>query len=206
MTSSSPIGRSLRHACQSGTDQQIVDSASGRRLELKVARRYFRQIVLGVHYMHGRGFAHRDLSLENVLVNGKDECFVCDFGLATTTTARPNDVVGKAFYMAPEVAAGCTYDPVKDDVWSLGIMLFMMLTGSPLVEHASDKDSRFQFLKAKGIRKLVEAWRLDHAVNGDALHLLTQMLNLDPASRPSVKAILAHPFVTCQSAKCPISE
>ncbi|KAG9406781.1 hypothetical protein AC1031_003105 [Aphanomyces cochlioides] len=192
--------------CDGGELFDIVDSASGRRLELEVARRYFRQILLGVHYMHGRGFAHRDLSLENVLVNGKDECFVCDFGLATTTTARPNDVVGKAFYMAPEVAAGCTYDPVKADVWSLGIMLFMMLTGSPLVEHASDKDSRFQFLKAKGIRKLVEAWRLDHAVNGDALQLLTQMLNFDPALRPSVKAILVHPFVTCQSAKCPISD
>ncbi|RHY28266.1 hypothetical protein DYB32_010088, partial [Aphanomyces invadans] len=182
--------------CVGGELFDLMDSMPNQRLDMKTARRYFRQILHGVQFMHGRGFAHRDLSLENVLVDEKDNCYICDFGLAAFASAPARETVGKAFYMAPEVAVvRGSYDPVKADMWSLGIMLFMMLTGSPLVEMASNKDSRYRYLQAQGLPRLVDAWRVGHAVHGDALDLLQRMLVRDPASRLSLQAVLDHPFV-----------
>ncbi|RHZ05319.1 hypothetical protein DYB37_007051, partial [Aphanomyces astaci] len=185
--------------CVGGELFDLMDSMPDQRLDMDMARRYFRQILHGVQFMHARGFAHRDLSLENVLVDGKDNCYICDFGLATFADAPSQDTVGKAFYMAPEVAVvtrGASYDPVKADIWSLGIMLFMMLTGSPLVEMASVKDSRYRYLQTQGLPRLVDAWRVGHAVHGDALDLLQRMLCRNPASRLSLQAVLDHPFVS----------
>lgn len=95
------------------------------------------QVLRGVHFMHSHGIAHRDLSLENVLLGQDGTCKIADFGLSTDATTISRDCVGKDNYMAPEVVAREAYDPSKADVWSLGIMWFMMLTGSPLLPIAS---------------------------------------------------------------------
>ncbi|EGZ18023.1 hypothetical protein PHYSODRAFT_255780 [Phytophthora sojae] len=90
------------------------------------------QIFHGVDYLHRvLGIAHRDLSLENVLLHD-GECKISDFGLSVDAATRCKARVGKEYYMAPEVVAGKTNDPVKADIWSLGIMWFILLTGSPL--------------------------------------------------------------------------
>ncbi|GLE10938.1 hypothetical protein PINS_up023210 [Pythium insidiosum] len=102
--------------------------------------------------MHSNGFAHRDLSLENVLVTDDNTCKVCDFGLAAVADQPSNETVGKMFYMAPEVLSGSSYDPKKADVWSLGVMLFIMLFGAPPVESAAPTDARFKIISTKGIR------------------------------------------------------
>ncbi|GMF44073.1 unnamed protein product [Phytophthora lilii] len=100
------------------------------------------QVFAGVNYLHQQiGIAHRDLSLENVLMHN-GECKVSDFGLSVAAKARCKERVGKEYYMAPEVVAGKTYDPVKADIWSLGIMWFILLTGSPLVAIASFQKRR----------------------------------------------------------------
>ncbi|KAG6612200.1 serine/threonine protein kinase [Phytophthora cinnamomi] len=93
--------------------------------------RLCRQVTLGLHFLHSNGIAHRDVSLENVLLRG-GVCKLSDFGLATDAERMCAEVVGKANYMAPEVVAGEAYAPVAADMWSLGIVLFIMLTGSPL--------------------------------------------------------------------------
>ncbi|KAI9981050.1 hypothetical protein PInf_010408 [Phytophthora infestans] len=75
-----------------------------------------KQIFNGVNYMHRvLAIAHRDLSLENVLMNN-GECKISDFGLSVNANTRCTDRVGKEYYMAPEVVAGEEYDPVKADI------------------------------------------------------------------------------------------
>ncbi|KAF0700497.1 Aste57867_8981 [Aphanomyces stellatus] len=161
-------------------------------LPLGVAQRYFGQLVQGVGYMHAQGVAHRDLSLENVLIYD-DKCCVCDFGLAVPTSATCKDTVGKPFYMAPEVVQGIEYDPAKADVWSLGIMLFMLLSGIPLWQIAAPKDPLFAFVKKQGLRRVTTAWnlRLDDTV----MELLEGMLCMDLTKRFSLAQVAAHAFV-----------
>ncbi|RLN63390.1 hypothetical protein BBJ29_001731 [Phytophthora kernoviae] len=81
-----------------------------------------KQIFAGVDYLHRQlGIAHRDLSLENVLMHN-GECKISDFGLSVSAKSRCVERVGKEYYMAPEMVAGEEYDPVKADIWSLGII------------------------------------------------------------------------------------
>ncbi|CAK4665161.1 hypothetical protein LEN26_003719 [Aphanomyces euteiches] len=171
----------------------VVDASD--KLSNETALRYFRQILSGVRYMHLRGFAHRDLSLENVLLDEHNNAKVCDFGLAASIPSLRTEGVGKAFYMAPEVVAQLTYDPAKADVWSLGIMLFIMLSGIPLVEMASQADSRFRILKAKGLRRLVQMWKMTSAFEPLALELLERMLDPNAETRITLDQVLAHPYV-----------
>ncbi|CAK4077519.1 unnamed protein product [Aphanomyces euteiches] len=172
----------------------VVNSPTGY-LDLDSARRYMRQIASGVTFMHKLGFAHRDLSLENVLLDADDNCRICDFGLAAHVDTRRTEIVGKPFYMAPEVWAGLSYDATLADVWSLGIMLFMMLSGAPMFDTASETDNRFAFLKTNGLDELVQAWEIAECFDAQSLSLLGQMLEIDPAKRIPLAKVLEHPFL-----------
>ncbi|KAG6623949.1 CAMK protein kinase [Phytophthora cinnamomi] len=186
--------------CARGELYELVSAAEDGKLPLATTRRYLRQIAGGVQFLHANGFAHRDLSLENVLVTDDDQCQVCDFGLAASTAKPSRETVGKLFYMAPEVLAGVQYDATKADVWSLGVMLFIMLVGAPPVETASASDARFRLISNKGIRKLVDRWGLTDELPAAALDLLAGMLEVDPEQRVSMGDVVAHPFLLRSSA------
>ncbi|KAG2504195.1 hypothetical protein JM18_009391 [Phytophthora kernoviae] len=113
-------------------------SPNGRLPEPKA----FREIVRGLHFLHMNGIAHRDVSLENVLLH--DRVYnIPDFGFATYVGYLCTEVVGKSYYMTPEVTAGERYAPMPADMQSLGILLFVILTGSPLVQRAIGRNNEF---------------------------------------------------------------
>ncbi|CAI5745788.1 unnamed protein product [Peronospora destructor] len=172
--------------CTRGELYELVSSATDGKLKSSVTQKYMRQIASGVQFLHHNGFAHRDLSLENVLVTDDDQCQVCDFGLATSTAKFSQETVGKLFYMAPEVLAGVQYNATKADVWSLGVMLFIMLIGAPPVETASSLDARFRLIMNKGVRKLIDRWGLTDDLPVAAIDLLSDMLEVDPEQRISM--------------------
>ncbi|EGZ24557.1 hypothetical protein PHYSODRAFT_484521 [Phytophthora sojae] len=186
--------------CARGELYELVSSAEDGKLPLPTIQRYMRQIAGGVQFLHANGFAHRDLSLENVLVTDDDQCQVCDFGLAASTAKPSRETVGKLFYMAPEVLAGVQYDATKADVWSLGVMLFIMLVGAPPVETASASDARFRLISNKGIRKLVDRWGLTDELPAAALDVIADMLEVDPEQRISMGEVVSHPFLLRSSA------
>lgn len=181
--------------CARGELYELVSSQADGKLDAPTTRRYMNQIARGVQYVHDNGYAHRDLSLENVLVTEEDVCQVCDFGLAATGTTLAHETVGKMFYMAPEVLAGAEYDPTKADVWSLGVMLFIMLIGAPPVETASSADARYRYIVSRGVRKLIHRWGLTDELPADAIDLIESMLQIDPARRMTMDAVVAHPFL-----------
>lgn len=145
--------------------------------------RYFKMIASGLGHLHALGYAHLDLSLENILIDGTDECKICDFGLAANANVRTNKGVGKPFYMAPEVLQQKQYCPKSADMWSLGIMLLIMITGIPPFEVADSSDVRFAFVEQYGIRKLLESWNYLHKIPPQVMYVIERLLLLDPKLR-----------------------
>jgi serine/threonine protein kinase len=161
----------------------------------------FKQIFQGVRFLHTNGIAHRDLSLENVLLShnnngGGAGAFgtpkICDFGLSTDSDQTCRERVGKNYYMAPEVVAGDAYNPRAADMWSLGIILFVMLTGSPLTPLASEKEEAFVALKEFGIERIVETWHMSDLVSRATMDLLVGLLQIDPFARFTAEDVVVH--------------
>ncbi|KAE8885745.1 hypothetical protein PF003_g30095 [Phytophthora fragariae] len=159
---------------------------------------FMRQILTGVDFLHRQlGIAHRDLSLENVLMHD-GECKISDFGLSVGVGTRCQGPAGKAYYMAPEVVAGGEYDPVKADIWSLGVMWFILLTGSPLVSVASRQNEAFVALEECGVAAVFESWKFTDRLSTAIVQLISQMLTVSPDQRMSLHAILDHPLLQAE--------
>ncbi|GMF39670.1 unnamed protein product [Phytophthora fragariaefolia] len=157
------------------------------------------QVLEGVNYLHTMlDVAHRDLSLENVLLSN-GVCKITDFGLSTDArTVCEAGLVGKEYYMAPEIVAGEKYDPVLADVWSLGIMWFIMLTGSPLLSLSSEK--AFGSLATHGVGAVIEVWGHSHRISRNTIWLLEKMLQVDPRQRISLDQVLNHALFDTRTA------
>ncbi|KAL3674523.1 hypothetical protein V7S43_000471 [Phytophthora oleae] len=171
--------------------------AAGQRVD---ALHYFAQILRGAAFLHANDIAHRDLSLENVLVDKDDCCQITDFGLATqcagNMTVRP---VGKLRYMAPEVSAAMVfeeghqneYDPKVADVWALGVMLYAMVAARYPFREPLRKDDRFRLLEDFGVEYLLEKDEVD--VKGQVVDLLKKLLVVDPAKRSKLAELESFP-------------
>jgi serine/threonine protein kinase len=168
------------------------------KLAESIAQNYFMDVLRGLDFIHSHDIAHRDLSLENLLLDAEDRLVIIDFGLCCECSdgQKQTQRVGKGFYIAPEIfnKAG-PYDPKKADVWSLGIILFIMITGKPPMERPAKQDKRFNYLVEGKMADLLRARGQDHLFSNDCLGLLSQMLCVDPSSRVSLGQVLAHPWI-----------
>lgn len=183
--------------CNQGDLLKLLMDQPGNRVTPERALDLLFQIASGLQYLHAHNIAHRDLSLENVFLHD-GVCKIGDFGLSTLADKPAKDCVGKTQYVAPEAvqsqAAGGAYDPIKADIWSLGVILFMMLTGSPLVDFASPLSAEFQAFRKVGCRGVLHAWKMDEMLSFATTDLLSRMLQVDPLKRfQSVQELLDHP-------------
>lgn len=161
-------------------------------------REYFHQLVEGVHYLHTHKIAHRDLSLENIMLE-KNQCILIDFGFAceipSDSEGQPQfctDPVGKFPYMAPEVWAKTPYDAFQADVWSLGIILFTLLTGAMPFDVPNNEDQGYRYFEKHGVQRIVEAWGLKEQISREMQQLVSEMLQIDPTVRITLDEIRQH--------------
>jgi serine/threonine-protein kinase Chk1 len=108
-------------------------------MDVRLARRYFNELLCAIGCMHSIGIAHRDIKPENLLIctdvrTGHDRLVVTDFGFATRfilngRARRSTTKCGTRPYLAPEVPTQPHYDPAPADVWSCGCVLYAMLVG-----------------------------------------------------------------------------
>lgn len=178
--------------CAGGDLYDYVTAKPGRRVAEREALTLFSQLARGLAFLHAHGVAHRDLSLENVLL--KDgQVKICDFGLSADANKLSSDVVGKYCYMAPEVAQGAVYAPKKADVWSLGVVLFILLTGSPLFTDEGRCAPTLRVLNKYGVAKILELWGLNKLISSPTINLFSCMLQVQPQHRLSAEQVARHP-------------
>ncbi|BGP35556.1 hypothetical protein JCM10296v2_007397 [Rhodotorula toruloides] len=160
------------------------------RLSLPETRRIFGQLVLGVAYLHREGVVHRDLKLENVLLDENVNVKIADLGFGREFEKGKwlETRVGTLGYMAPEVVAGSKYLGEQVDVWSLGVILYALVTGSLPFDDDDEGIMRQLILDCK--------YEMPDWLDEDASSLIHSILTRDPLLRPSLKQILAHPFFT----------
>lgn len=187
----STIGIAMEY-CNDGDLLQHLEEMPDHRLPEREALEAFRQIVDGLQFLHTKvGVAHRDVSLENVLVHD-GVCKISDFGLCAPANQVSMDRVGKLGYMAPEVVAEMAYDPKQADVWSLGILFFVLLTGSPLVDIASADCDRFLAFCRFGVRRILVEWGIAAELHEETIDLCERLLQINPSDRISLAAVQQH--------------
>jgi len=166
------------------------------------ARWFFQQLIVGVDYLHRMGVASRDIKLENTLLDGSPRPLlkICDFGYSKHEKfqSAPGSRVGTPAYLAPEVimtTKGQTYDGKVADIWSCGVMLYVMLAGAYPFERPEDKHDT-QKLQKMIQRILRVEYDIPAGVKAskELRDLLSRILVADPASRAPIADIQAHPW------------
>ncbi|KAJ3790399.1 kinase-like domain-containing protein [Lentinula aff. detonsa] len=169
---------------------------SGQKsIPLSQALVYFQQIILAVSYCHRFNVSHRDLKLENILVDSENNIKIADFGLASF---QPDSIVrtacGSLHYCAPEVVTGYgNYNGPMADVWSCGIILFALLTCSLPFNPENDDELKEEILHA--------AIPFPTDLDPNAQDLISKMLTKDVQKRISMPEIQRHPFFLSEKPK-----
>lgn len=119
---------------QGGSVYNLMQSSPNNCLEEKYVAVIVREVLIGLSYLHKSNVIHRDIKAANVLITASGKVIICDFGvsaLLATTNSKRNTFVGTPYWMAPEVAQPVPAYDTKADIWSLGVMIYEMIKGSP---------------------------------------------------------------------------
>ncbi|KZF24613.1 kinase-like protein [Xylona heveae TC161] len=160
-------------------------------LPVDQVQKIFSQLVGAVAYVHNKSCVHRDLKLENILLDKHGNVKLCDFGFTREYEGKSSYLqtfCGTICYSAPEMLKAEKYAGEKVDVWSLGIILYALLAGELPFDEDSDADTKMKILTT-------EPKYPDHFPE-DAKTLIGQLLSKRPLLRPSLSDVLAHPFLT----------
>ncbi|XP_060711433.1 serine/threonine-protein kinase MARK2 isoform X4 [Hemiscyllium ocellatum] len=154
------------------------------RMKEKEARAKFRQIVSAVQYCHQKCIVHRDLKAENLLLDGDMHIKIADFGFSNEFTLgnKLDTFCGSPPYAAPELFQGKKYDGPEVDVWSLGVILYTLVSGSLPFDGQNLKELRERVLRGK--------YRIPFYMSTDCENLLKKFLVLNPAKRGSLEQIM----------------
>lgn len=210
--------------CPHGDLFGVVERDGG--LQEAKAATYMGQVVHGLERLHAMGLAHHDMSLENLLVDAERRAVIIDFGMAVKTTPTFTEFekrghehmgvgrsyrsvplaarrgwpgrCGKLLYMAPELFnCSGSFDVFAADVWALGIILFLLLTGMPPWDAATGPvatDLRFVYVRDGRLRDLLITWNI--TLSEHAPDVLQRLLTADPAKRLTIPELKAHPWWT----------
>ncbi|CAL1366455.1 unnamed protein product [Linum trigynum] len=166
---------------------ELFEKVARGRLKEAAARRCFQQLINAVDYCHTRGVYHRDLKLENLLLDGSRVLKVADFGLSALPQQLRGDgllhtMCGTPTYIAPEVISRKGYDGAKADVWSCGVILFVMLAG-----YMPFHDSNILAM----YKKIYKAdYSCPPCFSTSGKELIKRILDPDPATRISIAEII----------------
>ncbi len=174
-------------------------------------------VFQGLAHLQRMGVCHRDMSLENILVDHYRTSIVIDLGMClrvpyasddggvTDVSAgtlrrliRPLIPCGKPNYISPEILKSEeAFDGFAIDLWATGVILFIMLVGLPPWEFAKEEDPRYRMVVNGGLVRMLESWK--RPISPAAADLLQRMLMEDPRQRLSLTEVRDHPWVLDES-------
>ncbi|EPS60016.1 hypothetical protein M569_14789 [Genlisea aurea] len=160
------------------------------------SRYFFQQLICGVSFCHAMQICHRDLKLENTLLDGSHapRLKICDFGYSKSSLlhSRPKSTVGTPAYIAPEVLQRREYDGKMADVWSCGVTLYVMLVGAyPFEDQEDPKNFRKTIQRIMAVQYKIP----DYVhISQDCRHLISRIFVATPSRRITIKEIKSHPW------------
>jgi MAP/microtubule affinity-regulating kinase len=155
-------------------------------LQEEETHRIFTQMVCAVNYCHENSIAHRDIKPDNILLDGRGSVKLCDFGLAIKVTSgqRFKGFCGTLEYCAPEIFTDVEYDAQANDIWSLGVVLYTMVTGRFPFEAKTYSQMKEKMLNPK--------YSIPPMLSPHIANLIVQLFTVDPDQRPKICDIMQH--------------
>ncbi|KAE9556021.1 hypothetical protein FO519_000767 [Halicephalobus sp. NKZ332] len=170
------------------------------RLPENDAREKFWQIISAVDYLHKLNIVHRDLKAENLLLDSNFNIKLADFGFSNfyDNNEMLNTFCGSPPYAAPEVFEGKKYNGPEIDIWSLGVVLYVLVCGVLPFEGAS-----LQFLRDRVLSGRI---RIPFFMSSECENLIRRMLTVDPKKRPTIEQIKKHKWMNCTEIRMSLQE
>ncbi|KAL2346658.1 hypothetical protein Fmac_000658 [Flemingia macrophylla] len=170
---------------------ELFAKISRGKLKEDQARRYFQQLISAVDYCHSRGVSHRDLKPENLLLDDEENLKISDFGLSALPEQLRYDGLlhtqcGTPAYVAPEVLRKKGYDGSKADIWSCGVVLYVLLAGFLPFQHENLMSMYNKVLRAE--------FDFPPWFSPDSKRLISKILVADPAKRTTISSITRVPW------------
>lgn len=171
-----------------------------KQLAESEARRLFRQLLSAVDYIHSLGFVHRDIKLENVLLDSMFHVKLADFGFARAFAGSNalRTSCGSPHYAAPEVLFGHEYRGPEIDIWSLGVLLYALLVGSMPYKQSTPSDLR-------AVMRVGTPYQAAAPITGLVKDLIDRMLCLEPRGRITMKELREHEWIVADGC-APLAE
>ncbi|KAK4862170.1 hypothetical protein LT330_003308 [Penicillium expansum] len=159
------------------------------KLKEKQARKFARQIASALDYCHRNSIVHRDLKIENILISKTGDIKIIDFGLSNLFSPRSllKTFCGSLYFAAPELLQARQYTGPEVDVWSFGIVLYVLVCGKVPFD-----DQSMPQLHAKIKKGVVE---YPPGLSAECRHIISRMLVTDPKQRASLAEIMSHPWM-----------
>jgi serine/threonine protein kinase len=173
--------------CELGTMESVLLRPGGCAEHSAV--HFVRQLLEGVRYLHSQGIAHRDLKPQNIMVDSRFNLKLADFGFAIETSAGLQMTrCGSPIFSAPEVISGQPYDPQCADMWSLGVVVFLLVTGTiPWKDVTNDKSLIYDIQTAK--------YHVPEHLSPNFANFVGGLMHPRPMLRFTANQALAHPWV-----------
>lgn len=163
-----------------------------RKLTEKTAKYLFKQIMDAINYMHSQNICHRDIKLENILIDLSSTIKICDFGVGKFIS-KDNLILqnqcGTPVYMAPEIFKGEGYIGYPVDIWSAGVSLYLMLTGNIPFNRTEQTTLQYEIMNSP--MKPIE-----EDISNECMDLIYRLLEKDPKKRITSQEVLEHPWLS----------
>jgi len=182
-----------------------------RKLSEKISKFLFRQIILGIQHIHSKNIVHRDIKLENILIDLNNKIKICDFGIGIMLNSEDeliHEQCGTPMYMAPEIILNSKKSGYKGfpvDIWSAGIALYIMLSGTLPFIYKNNKTEKNEIDNSISLSNnnnydlqysiINKSPKKIKKISQEARDLLKGLLNKDPSKRLTIEEILNHPWL-----------
>ncbi|SCU90281.1 LADA_0F02982g1_1 [Lachancea dasiensis] len=158
-------------------------------LRERSARKFARGIASALQYLHMNNIVHRDLKIENIMISTSGEIKIIDFGLSNMFNPKKqlHTFCGSLYFAAPELLKACPYTGPEVDVWSFGVVLYVLVSGKVPFD---DENSSV-------LHEKIKQGRVDYPqhLSIEVISLLSKMLVVDPSKRASLKQVVNHQWM-----------